>query len=137
MATRERAAKKVETTSNVVEMKKPRTRAAVVEKDEAPVKRTRAAAEKTEAPAKKAAFGGKVPRAMFTVPKRRKAPVDNNNEAVALLVTAALNANPECDSVSAGKLNLLLMGAGLATSSAEAVVLVAAAQKAGAVVSEL
>jgi hypothetical protein len=133
MATRERAAKKVETTSNVVEMKKTRTRA--VEKDEAPAKRTRAA-EKTEAPAKKAAFGGKVPRAMFSVPKRRKAPVDNNNDAVALLVTAALNANPESEGVSAGKLNLLLMGAGLASSSAEAVVLVTAAQKAGVIVGE-
>ncbi len=137
---RTRAAKKTETETPAET--KGRTRAA---KAEAPVAETkgRTRAAKAEAPAEtkgrtraakeEAPARSSTPRQNLIVPKRRKAPAENTNDAVALLVGAALNANPDVDVITTGKANLLLMGAGLASSSAEAAVLVQKALKAGTI----
>jgi hypothetical protein len=75
------------------------------------------------------------PRRKLAVPGRnRRTPADDNNDAVRMLVQAALNANPQLEVVTSGQLNLLLMGSGLASSSADASVLWQKAVTAGAVV---
>lgn len=75
------------------------------------------------------------PRRKLNVAGRnRRTPAEDANDAVKILVQSALNANPELDVVTSGQLNLLIMGAGLAASSAEASVIWQKAVTAGTVV---
>ena len=98
--------------------------------------RNRSSAKDT-APVEKKTSGKDVasPRRKLNLPGRnRRNPAEDSNDAVKILVQAALNANPDLDVVSSGQLNLLLMGSGLATSSAEASVLWQKAVSAGTVI---
>ena len=130
MARERAAAKAVE----IAPEKKTRVRAAAVVEAPAAKGRTRAkVVDIVQAPVAKGKAESAPRGGNLTLPKRRKAPVANTNEAVALLLGAALNANPDVDSLSKGKINLLLMGARLASSSQEAAALIDKAVKAGVV----
>lgn len=118
--------------------KPARTRSAAPAKD-APAKpaRTRSGGAAAEKPAAKGSSKREAaaPRRKLNLPGRvRRNPVDSSDDAVKVLIQAALNANPDLEHLSSGQLNLMLMGAGLATSSAEACVVWQKAVKAGAVV---